>query len=326
MIIGRDGSQPTNVFRLSGADENSASFALGWVLERSPNYLSLVAEEVFGEIEDLGDVVITLQKHGEDGGYTDVEIQAGHRFHAILEAKRGWGVATEDQLMRYVPRIIAGGAKRQRLISVSAAARAQAMRRLPRHLNDIGIVHLSWGHLQRLAKKAQEIASGFEEKLWLRQLIQHLQEFMSMDRKTNNRVYVVSLGSKEMVPGQAYSWKDVVVRDKCYFHPVGKSWPVEPPNYIGFRYDGRLQSVHHIERFEIVDNLAACNSLWPQTTVDHFVYSLGPPMKSARPLPTGKGIRQAARVWCAIDTLLSGEFDTITDARDGTERRLGAEL
>ena len=324
-MIGRDGSQPTNVFRLSGADENSASFALGWVLERSPNYLKLVAEEVFGEIVDLGDVVIALQKSGEDGGYTDIEIQAGHRFHAILEAKRGWAVATEGQLMRYMPRFVAAGAKLRRVISVSAAARAQAMRRLPRHLNDIGVVHLSWGHLQQLAKKAQGVASGFEEMLWLRQLIQHLQEFVSMERKSDNRVFVVSLGSRAMIPGQAYSWIDVVLKDKCYFHPVGNTWPVEPPNYVGFRYDSRLQSVHHIDSFEIVDNLAACNPLWPPTTVDHFVYSLGPAMKPGRLLTTGNGIRRAARVWCAIDTLLSGEFNTISDARDETRRRLNAE-
>ena len=121
MLIGRDGSRPTNVFRLGGADDNSASFALAWVLEHSPTYLKLVAEETFGEVVDLEDVVIALQKHGEDGGYTDVEIQAGHRFHAILEAKRGWGVATEGQLRRYVPRLLACGARRQRVISVSAA-------------------------------------------------------------------------------------------------------------------------------------------------------------------------------------------------------------
>lgn len=326
MIIGRDGSQPTNVFRLNGADENSASFALGWVLERSPNYLRLVVEEVFGELVDLDDVVITLQKHGEDGGFTDLEIQAGHRFHVIVEAKRGWGVATEDQLMRYVPRIVAGGAKRQRLISVSASALTQAMRHLPRHLSDIGIVHLSWGHLQRLAKKAQGIASGFEEKLWLRQLIQHLQEFVSMNRKTDNRVYVVSLGANAMISGQDYSWIDVVVQDSRYFHPMGNTWPVEPPNYLGFRYRGELQSVHHVETFEIVDDLASYNSLWPSTTVAHFVYRLGPPMKAARRLATGNGITRAARVWCAIDTLLSGEFNTISDARVETRRRLDDEL
>ena len=33
-------------------------------------------------------------------------------------------------------------------------------------------------------------------------------------------------------------------------------------------------------------------------------------------------VRRAGRVSCAIDTLLSGAFDTISDARDETQRRL----
>jgi hypothetical protein len=43
---------------------------------------------------------------------------------------------------------------------------------------------------------------------------------------------------------------------------------VQPPNYIGFRYEGRLQSVHHIDSFKIVHNLATDNPLWPENPVD----------------------------------------------------------
>lgn len=322
MIIGRDGSQPTTVFRLNGNDENSATFALGWVLERSPTYLKLVADEVFGPGMDLSDVVITLQKHGADGGYTDIEIQAGHRFHAILEAKRGWDVATVDQLARYVPRLVSSGAKQQRVVSVSAAAQQQAMRRLPQHLDGIGVVHLSWTHLQQLAQRGCTTATRFEERLWLRQLIQHLEEFVSMERKSDNRVLVVSLGLKPMVLGQKYSWVDVVVKDNCYFHQIGKPFPTEPPNYIAFRYDGHLQSVHHIDSFVIVGNPAAHNRLWVSDARDHFVYRLGPAMKPARRMKAGKGVPRNTHALCAIDTLLSGEFDTITEARDETTRRL----
>ena len=147
-----------------------------------------------------------------------------------------------------------------------------------------------------------------------------------MERRTDNRVYVVALGSNEMVPGQAHSWIHVVTKDQSYFHPVGKTFPVEPPNYVGFRYGGKLQSVHHIDSFEIVENLAAHHPLWPITTFDHFVYRLGPAMRPVRQLRTGEEIRRAARVWCAIDTLLSGQFNTISEARDETKRRLDAEL
>lgn len=327
MALSLHGANPTSVFRLCGNNENSASFALGWTLEQSSHYRELLTEAVFGESLDIKDVVITLQEHGTDGGYTDVELQAGHRFHAIVEAKCSWKLPSVDQLRRYLPRLVTGGAKRQRLISVSAANRAHAQRRIPVELDGIGICHLSWGDLQRLARKAETLASRFEEKLWLRQLAQHLQEFASMERQAGNKVFVVVLSDQPMIPGHTHTWVDVVEKDECYFHPVGSGsnrWPPQPPNYIGFRCAGRLRSVHHIDGFDIVQDLSKYNRLWPKTDSDHFVYRLGPPMRPAHEVRNGN-IHPAAHVECSIDTLLSGAFDKISDARDETNRRLAEE-
>jgi hypothetical protein len=143
-----------------------------------------------------------------------------------------------------------------------------------------------------------------------------------MERLTDNTVYVVSLSTKSMVAGKSHTWVDVVEKDRCYFHPVGNGWPVQPPNYIGFRYKGRLQSVHHIESFEVVRNLASQNRRWPKTNKnkDNFVYRLGPPMRPHHIIKTGN-IYKNGRVRCAIDTLLSGAFATISEARDETKRR-----
>lgn len=322
MALSLHGREPTNVFRLIGSDENSASFALGWTLEQSLQYRALLAEAVFGEALDVKDVAISLQKHVEDGGYTDIELQDGHRFHAILEAKRSWELPTVGQLNRYLPRLVAGGAERQRLISVSAASRSHAKRRLPIELGGVTISHLSWGDLQNLARKAEGRALRPTEKLWVRQLIQHLQEFTAMERQTDNNVYVLALALGPMVAGQTYTWVDVVEKDERYFHPVGNNWPVQPPNYIGFRYRGCLQSVHHIDSFEIVEDLSSYNPLWIKTDTDHFVYHLGPAMRPAREMRTGPNIHRNRRVRCAIDTLLSGAFATISDAEDETKRRL----
>lgn len=319
------GSQPSSVFRLNGSDENSASFALGWVLEQSLNFREVFTKAVFGATFDVTDAVIALQKHGADRGFTDVEIQAGQRFHVILEAKRWWNVPAIEQLARYQSRLVAGGAEHQRLVSVSAADVTHAQRQLPSEIGGVEVAHLSWGDLQRLAKKAHALASGFEEKLWLRHLIQHLQEFVIMDRLIDNKVFVVSLGRQPMVDGQTHTWIDVVEKDGCYFHPVGNGWPVQPPNYIGFRYHGKLQSVHHIDSFEIVVNLAKYNRLWPKSDSDRFVYRLGPPMRPPSEVRTGNIFRNG-RVWCAIDTLLSGAFHSISDARDETQHRLTEEL
>ena len=85
---------------------------------------------------------------------------------------------------------------------------------------------------------------------------------------------------------------------------------------------GKLQSVHHIDNFDVAENISTVNPLWPETEIDHFIYQLGPPMRPSKEVKTGK-IFMNGRVWCAIDTLLSGAFDTISDARNETKRRLG---
>ena len=208
MALSLHGRKPTSVSRLCGNDENSASFAIGWTLEQSSHYRELVAKAVFDEVLEVNEVLITLQRHGEDGGYTDIELQDGHKFHAILEAKRSWELPRVEQLNRYLPRLVAGGAERQRLVSISAANRSHAQRRLPTELAGIGICHLSWGELAGLAMKAETLTSRLQERLWLRQLVQHLQEFTSMERQTDNTVFVVALGQRPMVAGQTHTWID----------------------------------------------------------------------------------------------------------------------
>jgi hypothetical protein len=321
MALTARGATPTSVFRLLGADENSATFALGWVLEQSAVFRDFVIAAIFKRQVDARDAVITLQTHAADGGFTDLELQAGRRFHVIVEAKRSWELPTMRQLSRYQPRLVTAGAALQRLVSVSAMTADHARRHLPRDIGGVELAHLSWRDLQRAAEKSHYLVTGFEERLWLRQLIEHLREFVAMYRLTNNLVYVVSLGTQPMVDGQSHTWIDVVAKDRCYFHPIGAGWPAQPPNYMGFRYHGRLQSVHHVDSFDVVTNLAAFNKSWIDTESDHFVYRLGPPMTPASEVRTGNIFRNG-RVWCAIDTLLSGAFHTISDARDETKRRL----
>lgn len=313
---------PTNIFRLYGFDENSATYAVGWVLEKSPRFLDALIEAVFGERLEIDDAVIALQKHSTDGGYTDIEVHAGGRFHLIFEAKRWSELPSLEQLSRYRPRLEARGAKRQRLVCVSAADEAYAARKLPEQLDSVPVSHLSWRDFQKLAEKAHKQTAKYEEKLWLRQLSEHLGEYLPMERQNDNQVYVVSLNSEPMVEGQEHTWIDVVEKDRSYFHPFEKGWPDKPPNYVGFRYHGKLQSVHHVDSFAVVENLADCNTLWPAIDSDHFVYSLGPPMYPEKEIRTGR-IYRNGRVWCAIDTLLSGAFATISDARDETQRRAG---
>ncbi|MHC2823621.1 hypothetical protein ACVMBY_007181 [Bradyrhizobium huanghuaihaiense] len=315
-------SPVANVFRLAGADENSATFALGWAIEHSGHLRKHLLRTWLGTPMDISIPTIWLQKHGEDGGYTDIEIYSGSHFHAIIEAKRGWNVPTEQQLRRYRPRLTSRRTDTQRLITITSADADFARRRLPSAIDGALVVHQSWGDVQRLTNQAHAEATSFEEKLWLKHLSEHLKEFVAVDRITDNTVYVVSLGLDAMVNGGKHTWIDVVEKDGCYFHPMGGAgWPVQPPNYIGFRYHGKLQSVHHIDSFEVAENLATLNPLWPTTEGFSFVYHLGPPMRPPSEVRTGNIFRNG-RVNCAIDTLLSGAFKTISDARDETKRRL----
>ncbi len=75
------------------------------------------------------------------------------------------------------------------------------------------------------------------------------------------------------------------------------------------------------DSYDVVSDLNSVNSCWPSTEMDHFVYELGPPMPPTHEIKNGK-LWATARIWCAIDTLLSGAYATIADARDETQRRL----
>ena len=147
-----------------------------------------------------------------------------------------------------------------------------------------------------------------------------------MGNPQDNMVYVVSLSPKSIKENSHYTWIDVVEKDKCYFHPIGKGWPDVPPNYIAFRYHGQLQSVHYIESCQVVADLSAINEAWPKKNTDSEpdlrLYKLGPAMKPAVTVRSGPIWNR--RIRCAIDTLLSGAYENISEAKKETIRRLDA--
>ena len=327
MTLSSRGTYPVSVFGLMGRDENSATFALGWALEKCPAFAKALVERIAGVVICTDERFIRLQTHGEDRGFTDIEIRCGDEFHAVLEAKVGWLLPTEAQLRRYRPRLDSTGATiaKRAMVSVSSASTEVATRRIPREVGGVEVSHLSWGAIRAIALAAQKKAPGLTVKLWLGELATHLEGYAAMERVRDNLVFVVSLGSGPMRDDGPRTWIDVVEKDGSYFHPVGNHWPSQPPNYIGFRYRGKLQSVHRVESHEIAPDVSAKNPLWPRTVVDHFIYKLGPAMRPAQEMRAATPddtITRSARVSCAIDTLLSGEFETLGAARDATKARL----
>ena len=145
-------------------------------------------------------------------------------------------------------------------------------------------------------------------------------ELLRMINRDSNKVYVVSIaqGNPESC---SITWRDIVKKKSMYFHPVGgKGYIKNPPNYIAFRYDGRLQSIHYIESVLESDNLHNQIFEMPDSIVKrHYVYTLGTAILPIKETKTGDRIINARHVWYDFDTLLT--CDTISEAELTTNNR-----
>ena len=177
--------------------------------------------------------------------------------------------------------------------------------------------HLSWRKVCQLAHVARKRESHANRR-WLAEFTTYLEEILGMENRYSNLVYVVSLGA-DNPQGWRISWRDIVRERSRYFYPVGKNWP-DPPNYIGFRYEGRLQSIHHVEGYDVFDDpqtlFAEARS---ETWAPHYCLKLGPPMRPLEEVRNGSKIAMSMRVWCMLDLLLTSH--TITEALEKTKER-----
>lgn len=187
-------------------------------------------------------------------------------------------------------------------------------------VNGIPVVHLSWRKLYELANSAKAI-SRISQKNLLKELMKYLGEIMTMQAKESNWVYVVSLSTSK--PENCdLTWIEIVEQKKKYFHPFGiNGWPKEPPNYIAFRYNGKLQSIHHIESYTVTKSLHSAIIEMPdvEKVDEYFVYNLGEPIIPLKTVKTGN-IYASGRKWAMLDTLLTA--DTIYEACEISKKRM----
>lgn len=306
-----------SVFELNGTDENSATKALCWVMKKCPSLCAAIAMDTHKLNINPKETILHTQAYATGTGFTDIEILCPNVGHLIIEAKIGWTLPTTAQLKKYTQRFSHTKGVFNGLISLSAASQAYAKSNQPTQISNYPLVHRSWDDIQKLVQAHK--TQSHEEKLWLHQLDVFLGGYVQTQNARSNEAYVVSLSRGAAGTNPKYTFVDVVEKDDSYFHPVGNTWPVIPPNYIAFRYDGKVQSVHHVESHKVVRNLSSENPNWPATSTDYFVYKLGPAMIPAKTVASEQ-IR-AMRVYCAIDTLLSGKYATVRKARDETQRR-----
>ena len=312
------------VFDLLGRNENDMTYALGWGLSRNAALLAAFVDRVAPGARVQEPVVVDLQEYDSvDGGFTDIEIQ-NPDLHVIVEAKRGWNPPGEAQLRRYEARFERAGRALRVLVVLTQNGAQAVVRRQIGHWSPPPPIEahvLGWSDIVRLTRAAGR-GGGLAERRLARELGEYLGGLADMRNTESNSVFVVALAASPFS-----GWPsditpiDVVEKWSRYFFPAsGKNWPKAPPNYVAFRYRGRLQSIHHVEEYTIFQNWHQVVDEWPNIDGDpHFLLTLGPAIQPTREVRTGRGIVRSARVWVDIDLLLTAA--TITEASQLTRAR-----
>ena len=214
-----------------------------------PKVLDAIAVDL--EFEVLGENnKDPLQEHGGKHGITDVEEVDLGRLAWIFEAKAGFEPRGSAQLSRYATCLLenpdtSGGTTARLLVVLAKSDRTQLWLKM-RSLDiipgiSVPVRLLSWGSVLQCIEKTKPITDNSGKGL-LRQLSAFLEKVLSMQTATSNLVFIVSANREKF--GGATTFIDVIEKHRRYFHSVKPGWPNDPPNYIAFRWEGRLQSTH----------------------------------------------------------------------------------
>lgn len=316
-----------SIFQLLGEKENDISYSVGYAFANCRHFLHNFLKHInIKTAFEPEKIKIKLQTHEKEKGFTDFEIIQEGEFHLIIEAKCGWVFPDRKQLKKYASRKSFKDSKAidKRIIAFNESTSAFTQAHFAtKSINSFPVQVVSWHTIQNLTASSIKRGRDSENRL-LKDLKHYLNQISTMQKNDSNRVYVVSLGG-DCADGWKISWQDIVNKKKRYFHPVGGSlggWPAEPPNYIAFRYDGILQSIHHIEKYEVFKNHSDFFPEAPKRKWDkayHYLYHLGPPIKPNHTVKAGNKIVRTMRVWVALDLLLTSK--TIQEARDKTKQR-----
>lgn len=301
--LSRHGADVSSVFSLVGDDENDLTAALGFAFARCPTLYQAVLQRVWPAAVNANTdgVVLALEVRAADGR-TDLEVRSAGAL-VIFEAKRGWMLPTTSQLQQYAGRIRrqqSGGA----LVTLSQASHALAQANLPSVVAGVPVVHLPWRDVLADIGESRSACRG-RERLWLNELQEYLKGVIRMRPVADSMTYSVVLNEAKPGDGGARTYLEYVTEELCYFHPYGTGgWPNEPPNFMAFRWQGKVQRIHRVRHSEVVASLL---DRWPDvpktplTDRQHAVYELGPPERPAgakwvvgrrRPASNRGGIRR----------------------------------
>ncbi len=326
-ILTRRGSVIESVFGIHGDDENDLSGGFAYLLTNSSGLLRQVVNELLpGMSFDLSKTKVKLQTSRKGEGITDIELELSDQGFIVFEAKIGMVFPTIAQLQKYAPRCKKSRCKRTKLVALTAIRQEPAEVILGvKEIDDVPVTARSWEWLRVILAKAIPEEHRTHVRWLLSEYKNYLEGFMGHDRVFSNLVYVVALGQGKP-EGWDISWIDLIEKHNRYFYPAGRNWP-SPPNYLGFRYNGRLQAINHVKSFQVVTDLPAHflqrkrASYWGSP---FYLLELGPRIEPARQIRSGPRVIRNARVWCMLDALLTS--DTVSDALTETERRRKEEI
>jgi hypothetical protein len=311
------GKAISSVFDLLGHDENDITYSVGWALAECSTFRGALLSRVLGQ-GDFGSATVRLQERVKDGGITDIEL-LGDDFHIIVEAKRGWEAPAEDQLRLYLPRIEKERRPRAAFVTMSECTGEVVAHTLPQQIGGFPVVHLAWHEVQTLARSKSKVQA---ERRLLDELVRYLENVVKMQNKESNWVMTVAI-SDDKPEGFGLTFKEIVLKKSMYFHPVGGQYSQEPVNYLGLRWDGHLQAIHHVQSWEVVRDIhkhipELSPGIWPEP---HYLYRLGPAIVPSKPIPIGK-IYAPGPVHAMIDLLLTST--TVAEARTKSNERIAA--
>ena len=315
----------TSVFQLLGENENDITYSIGYVLANSESFLLKFLKLLQITPKKSDNVQIILQQNtSEDGktNITDLEIVEEEVFHVIIEAKRGFQRLPTDQIRRYAQGKIfkekEGIQKRLAFFTDASEEYAKAMfDNSP--IEGLPIEIIPYREIyKRLSFSLSD--SNNAEKYLINQLKTYLEKIITMQKIDTNWVWVVSLGDGG-IPNISLSFKEIVKQKNLYFHPIGNGYPSEPVTYIAFRYEGKLQAIHHVDSFEAFTDFSEIEDSDFSTggETPHFLYRLGKPILPNHEVKNGSQLVMANRVWCMLDTLLT--CNTIWEAKELSEQR-----
>ena len=184
-------------------------------------------------------------------------------------------------------------------------------------LDGFPIIPLGLTDVTRIARQALRSERSTRPRLFLRELLEYLEGAGYVQSHRDSRVLVVALSSNLCEIGIPYN--RVPYERDVYWYGGKSPWPKEPPKYFGFRFGGRLQSIHHVDDSR---PFGAFRDVFPEATQDWgpgVLVTLGPAIRPGHTVKTGRGIPMSMHAQVDIDLLLTS--DSITDAFGETKER-----